>query len=386
MGSLTGKMNPPTLLILLLLYNVASSVEIPTYNAERYPSPRIVVLGTAGVGKSVFANALFNRSSKYENPERECFEGGLVKDGKSGGKTTEACIQKGYFLDDTNYEITVVDTPGLGMEKFEELASTKTIVAKLKEVEYVHAFAMLYKEEDNRKTAERLTVFEHYTNIFGSAFMKNVIIVATHWGYDEASVHQRQENLEGKDWLQYQKELSGFDKLKYGNDLEAIYFEPWNLVHNVSLRHKSYENLEYLYNWARQRDPFHCQDIEVAIPRLIEQEREIKEMREELKKLNELEQLKNKTRNLERDLKKYEDDITSGVKTSETKMIGLGIGCTVLGIVLGFLAFRYYKMNANNANYNDDDDDANDDLEKMGGNKETTSCLENTQTVAETQQ
>ena len=64
-------------------------------------------------------------------------------------------------------------------------------------------------------------------------------------------------------------------------------------------------------------------------------------------------------------------------------MIGLGIGCTVLGIVLGFLAFRYYKMNANNANYNDDGDD--DDLEKMGGNKET-SCLENTQTEAETQQ
>ena len=75
----------------------------------RYPSPRIVVLGTAGVGKSVFANALFNRSSEYKPPgPKKCFEGGLVEKGQSGGKTQEACIETGYFLgDESNGEVGV---------------------------------------------------------------------------------------------------------------------------------------------------------------------------------------------------------------------------------------------------------------------------------------
>ena len=48
----------------------------------RYSSPRIVVLGSAGVGKSVFANALFNRPSDYiPEGKKKCFEGGLVVGG-----------------------------------------------------------------------------------------------------------------------------------------------------------------------------------------------------------------------------------------------------------------------------------------------------------------
>ena len=45
----------------------------------RYVSPRIVVLGEAGVGKSTFANALLNQpgDSTHElYPGGECFQGG----------------------------------------------------------------------------------------------------------------------------------------------------------------------------------------------------------------------------------------------------------------------------------------------------------------------
>jgi len=406
MGSLTGKMYPPTL-ILFLLFNVASSVKIPPRNDKEYPSPRIVVLGTAGVGKSVFANALFNRSSTYDpDPEDlesdSCFEGGKSE---KGGKTTKACVNEGYFLDDKKYgKITVVDTPGLGMESSEETETADTIVETLKRVEYVHAFAMLYKEGDNRKTRERRSIFSHYTRIFGEDFLKNVIIVATHWGYDEQSIHERNITSQGEDWLDYQKKISGFKNLKYGNDLEAIYFTPWDLVHKESLRHNTYDNLIKLYEWARKREPFHCQDIksvkdEIQMMRDIHQQQlhdltviknDLEDInnkyKAEIEKNNQFDQCKKERKEC---IEKQDEDSQrekDQIKLSETKMIGLGLGCTVLGIVLGFLAFRYYKMNANNANYNDDDDDADDDLEKMGGNKETTSCLENTQTEAETQQ
>ena len=73
----------------------------------RYSSPRIVVLGSAGVGKSVFANALFNRPSDYiPEGKKKCFEGGLVVGGK-GGKTQEACAEKCYFLNDTTKKVSL---------------------------------------------------------------------------------------------------------------------------------------------------------------------------------------------------------------------------------------------------------------------------------------
>jgi len=355
----------------------------------RFPSPRIVVLGTAGVGKSVFANALFNRPSTFKSG-KSCFEGGKSED---GGKTTEACEQTGYFLDDPKYEkITVIDTPGMGMDNPEETLSTETIVKKLKEIKYVHAFAMLYKEGDNRKTKERLAVFRHYSNIFGEDFLKNVIIVATHWGYDEQSKHERKENSEDEDWLPYQKKIQGFNDLRYGNELEAIYFSPWNLIHNESLRHNSYENLIKLYEWSLQREPFHCQDIKAVKTEyqelLDDHKKQVDELKrtknalkDQVQELDECKTCKRERTELKTEVEEYKGAKDDKIEKSRTKMIGLGIGCTVLGVILGFLAFRYYKLNANNANYNDDDDD-DDDLEQMGGNIET-SCLEKSQTETE---
>ena len=63
----------------------------------RYASPRIVVLGAAGVGKSTFANALLNRtghSLHEDHPDGECFQGGKSY---NGGKTTEACEEQEGF-------------------------------------------------------------------------------------------------------------------------------------------------------------------------------------------------------------------------------------------------------------------------------------------------
>jgi len=84
---------------------------IPIRNAKKYPSPRIVVLGTSGVGKSTFANALFNRSHNYKPPDFEemkennesCFESSLTGGENGGGKTTKSCADIGYFLGDEKY-------------------------------------------------------------------------------------------------------------------------------------------------------------------------------------------------------------------------------------------------------------------------------------------
>jgi len=377
MGSLTGKMYPPTL-ILFLIYNVASSVKISPENDELFPSPRIVVLGAAGVGKSVFANSLFGRRSDYKPGDgKECFEGGLsIK----GGKTKKACFEKDFFLGNESYgKITVVDTPGFGMGSLEEQESIETIVYELKRVEYVHTFAMLYKEDDTRSTEQRLAIFRLYRRIFGEAFLKNVIIVATHWRFSEGAEKNRKRKYGDLSWLEYQKNISKITGLKYADQLRAVYFEPKDLMDDESLYHKSDENLLKFFKMSKENEPFHCRDIEAVLSENAEQEKKIKDLQIKVQKLNEFEKCKNERTELEGQVKEYKEAKDDKIKTSQTKMIGLGIGCTVLGMVLGFLAFRYYKLNANYANYDDDDDD---DLEQMGGK---TSCLENNQTETEHQ-
>jgi len=395
MGSLPWKMYPPTL-ILFLLCHVASSVEIPPDNAKKYASPRIVVLGAAGVGKSTFANALLNRpgdSLHEDHPDGECFQGGKSY---SGGKTKKACEEQEGFLGDPDRKITVVDTPGLGMTQKEDSSTARKIVQKLKEIQYVHAFVMIYKKSDNRVSAERRNVLQHYTAIFGDDYLKNVIFVATFWSY---RADQRDESLS---WLEEQRRLTEEALgMNYTKEFQpkAIYFEPMTELDDEGSREKFRGNLTDLYDWASKQEPFNCIDINYAKPRLQQALDDLKEKEEALKKkekdieerdreISEHWQCKTQLNETKVELDVIKAEMNVGIQTSNTKMIGLGIGCTVLGLILGFLAFRYYKQSTNDANYNDDDDDDDEndgDLERGDGNYETIS-LENNQSETETKQ
>ena len=98
---------------------------------DEFPFPRILVLGSTGVGKSSLSNVLLGREKDYES-DKTCFTIGH----NSISKTKETCPEKGNWLGNQP-EFTIIDTPGFGDSANDENFTTdyqhmQGLVSKLK--------------------------------------------------------------------------------------------------------------------------------------------------------------------------------------------------------------------------------------------------------------
>eukprot|EP00092_Neocalanus_flemingeri_P030858 GFUD01033512.1.p1 GENE.GFUD01033512.1~~GFUD01033512.1.p1 ORF type:complete len:359 (+),score=92.14 GFUD01033512.1:212-1288(+) len=311
-------------------------------NAETFPSPRIVILGPAGAGKSRLGNSLLGRPKNFVNTVdgKKCFEIGAF--GENGrGKTSDVCAHKGHFLNETNKpKITVIDTPGFGMRKEEEEETiTKVVKALRDEVEYVDAFAIVLKSTTSRQSRSLQNIIDLYVTIFGPGFMKNVILVASFWAYSEEQRIYDSEITE-ESWLDQQRNF--FKNLAGSDELQAVYFNP-NYFKKDDNQTKRFETeMTKLYQFADNSKPFHCKDIVMALDEISKLEKEVEELRVKAANADMLLKCEKSYENATIIISQLKEKATITTGSTNT-IVGIALGCTALGLVLGVFFVNCYR-------------------------------------------
>ena len=145
-------------------------------NEETYPSPRIVILGATGVGKSSLANVLLGRDKNYQGKEfsNGCFRVSTGLD----SITKQTCADNGHWLGEIGSNtFTVIDTPGFGDKLVEEQKTIENLVTTLRdEIKSVHVFIIAFKQTDNRMTNSLRSMISLFEKMFGAKFWKNAIL------------------------------------------------------------------------------------------------------------------------------------------------------------------------------------------------------------------
>jgi len=161
----------------LLCYTLHIAVGARAYtNEDRYPSPRIVILGATGVGKSSLANVMVGRDKNFNgaNFRDGCFKVSAGLD----SITKKTCADQGYWLGDVNKErFTVIDTPGFGDRLLAEEKTIENLVTTLRDqIRYVHVFIIAFKQNDNRMTNSLRSMISLFEKMFGKKFWDNAIL------------------------------------------------------------------------------------------------------------------------------------------------------------------------------------------------------------------
>eukprot|EP00090_Calanus_glacialis_P024144 TRINITY_DN37481_c0_g1_i1.p1 TRINITY_DN37481_c0_g1~~TRINITY_DN37481_c0_g1_i1.p1 ORF type:complete len:436 (-),score=108.58 TRINITY_DN37481_c0_g1_i1:226-1533(-) len=329
-------------------------------NEARYPSPRIVILGATGVGKSSLANVLLGRDKNYEGEEFQngCFRVSTGLD----SITKDTCADQGYWLGDSDIQrFTVIDTPGFGDKLVEEEKTIENLVTTLRDqIKYVHVFIIAFKQTDNRMTNSLRSMISLFEKMFGNKFWDNAILEATHWNHGIDSERIRQAShppLTEKFWTD---EFNRILKTEYNvkKDLKSIFIDTYYHHESANETEVFSNNSQELLDFALSRKAFQCKDIEIALTEIRQLQNDLDDLkREEESKKEVIENLSAENYLLSETLKQY--GLTTAAPLPEkqlgseycsknrcytpTEFALFGVGTIVMGIMVGVVGISWFK-------------------------------------------
>jgi len=333
----------------------------PNTNEHRFPSPRIVILGATGVGKSSLANVLLGRDKNYNGHGHRngCFK--VASNLETVTKAT--CADTGYWLDNTTdgEMFTVIDTPGFGDKLIEEQKTIESLVSTLRdEIKYIHVFVIAFKQTDNRMTHALRSMIGLFEKMFGDGFWDNAILEATHWGHGEEASRRRNNSyppITEQFWTdEFNRILRKEYQLK--KDLQALFIDTYYEPDSPSEVQAFQRNTNELLKFANSAQPFACKDIKIALSEIMELQRKIDDLEQEeqdrrnyiLKLTEERNTYKNEllrrgftTPKPGAEKRRGDDYCTENRCYTPTEFALFGIGAIVMGVMLGVVGISWFK-------------------------------------------
>ena len=362
-------------------------------NEDVYPSPRIVIIGQTGVGKSSLANVLLGRDPQYNGTGHEhgCFK---VSWGTGEVVTTKTCYDKGKWLGHPNQtEVTIIDTPGFGDKDEEETNTINNLVDFLKnKILFVHVFVIAVNGEDTpRFTKAMQSMLSLFAKIFGDEFWNNTAIEITRWDFGEYKANQRNNKEPPETVTSITNAWHDVlvDQMKVTVKPPVVFIDSFYEVatptDDIEVEKGNFTKYTgKLLDIAKNIDPFECRDIVKAKLEISQLKNKLEEEKEKSKNLNdniakvkddierrelELKREQEMSRNLtkanedrikiQQDLleleqektRKLGDQIKASYQLNEFVLFGFGMMC--LGVGMGYL-IKKRKFS------NDDDDSEHD--------------------------
>ena len=333
------------LAILIVLFEISLISFATSQKSTNLPRPRIVIIGETGVGKSSLANSLLGRSHQYDGTgfDDGCFKVAWKNDDKPGGViTTATCHDSGYYLgDDSNPKVTIIDTPGFGDEMEAEVQTINGLVDVLKnQVKEIDVFIICFRETNDRMTKAMQNMLNLFQQMFGKQFWNNAIFEATRWNHNSRNVAKRnalkpQPKTEENWTKQFNNILE--NELGVTRKLGSVFIDSHYNDEFPEEKLAFEKNTEELLRFAKSVKSFQTKDIEAVLPELEQKYRELRELQE-------------KNKGLEDDLKKAESDLRNipvdpvprfapieQRSFSQGSFAGIAVGMLVAGFTLGFL-------------------------------------------------
>merc|ERR1712055_1036042 len=225
MGTVNTEMSCFAKLLVLLASSLSCLGQRPIY--PDLPSPRIVIVGATGSGKSSLANAFLGCDPRAEDCMFAVCTG------------VDSCTKKtsygtGLWLG-TGKNMTVVDSPGFGDSDNEDEALIEEMMDVLaNKLDHADTLLLLLNGQETRFKAGLQTMLKRMTLMFGKDWWDYVVVGVSFWAYDQDSIDDRECDPDYPDYCKdeawFEKEINSQLQEKFGQtrNFSFVFTDSWS--------------------------------------------------------------------------------------------------------------------------------------------------------------